>query len=81
MKKYSVYDVELQPHDGPQPDASDNWQLVYLAPEADARIEQLEKALKSCRFALLKQREAMRAWTDTSESAIVEATKALHPTT
>lgn len=49
----------------------------YRADEADARFEKLELALRSCMFALTKQREAMHEWELTVDHAIEEAKRAL----
>jgi hypothetical protein len=50
---------------------------VYLCSEADARIEQLEKALKSCVLVLVRQRAAFNDWNEAVHDACSEADKAL----
>jgi hypothetical protein len=74
MKKFTADDVDT--HSDHEPDAT-----YYDTREADQRIAKLDRALRSCRFALMKQREAMKQWSVAAESAIDEATAALHPTT
>jgi hypothetical protein len=73
MKKYIVYETELKLGDDP----SEVQEAVYLASEADARIDELESALQDALFALKKQREATSQWEHTVGAAIDQGEKTL----
>ena len=52
-------------------------QEVYLARDVDARIDELERALKSCVLALGKQASALQSVSNVMSDALEEAYKAL----
>jgi hypothetical protein len=55
----------------------DHDEAFYRASEVDARIEQLEKALQSCKTVLVLEQRQRDKFINASNDAIVEAEKAL----
>lgn len=71
MKKYNVDAVVFEAHQ------TSGGVDVYLATEADARIEQLEGALKSCAIVLAKHVDHANTLTPIAMEALLEADKVL----
>lgn len=63
------------------PSEFEDQQAYYRTQDADARIEQLERALRSCRRVLKLQRQAVQNFSGAADEAIDEADGVLHPTT
>jgi hypothetical protein len=77
MQKHVIY------HDGDgysltmSPHIPDSGTAMYLASDVDTRIEQLERALQSCKTVLQLEQHQRDKFISASNDAIVEAEKAL----